>query len=652
MNKDIFLNFFYILIKKGYLREKTQIKEFFKNNKIEKKLIRKEQINTPIFICKAVIDKEKILLIEDLPLNFMISHTILLGDKTELYEFEIENQEMKYIASKKVLDRIKYNFMINNIKKISPRELYNKKYRYYFELPKIVQNVKEYISNVKNLSFGRVHVVRGDTIENFIPTVKSQHFKLAEKMGLPLIPLLDHNFIKESIINIHDLNKMQELINPFLVYEKKISWDVLKENGLRVYKDISREYHIEFDKEAIIEKILNCKIVNFDKQKVIAEIKNMASIEISVTHGKYPLPIWKSRLDQKYVEIENSTEFLNISGVRFEIKDELFQNLYLQALSGEKALYKSKYIQKDLELSLESMEKSEKVVFRNSLDLVFKLIYNLQTDVEEMILEERINEDRIEVLKKDIDFLLGKVIEKSVAFNKLPTFERERELFGKYLLSSSKSIFHEIEKFVKYPSKKNLLNRVNKKTEHIIKSIKNYELEFNHLYPTLQLILILIEVLKIYDEEYGINKENEFKSYFKNIVFKPENAKIDENAENLFKDLIILYEISRRNEVFLIKKQDLDKQYIENIKVLKNICPKAKYVKPNIKKIKDVFKYSYLEVITKIQELKPEELDKRVIINIKERNMVITEDFYRIHYEYENYRQALENEWFVGLVKK
>jgi len=653
MNKDMYLDFFYKLVKNNQIFEKTTLNKFLKDKRIEDRDTYKKEINRDIFICKIELENEKILLLEDFPINFLISQTIIVGDKSKIVEFSVIGEDKIYLCNRELLTKLKDKFEIGNLKEINPRDVANKNFKFNFERPKIVGHLVEYISSVKNLDFNKIHLVQSEKVELFVPSAKHTHFKLAANMSIPLISLIDNNYIKESIINIYDTNKIQEITKPIISYKQKIFCDVLKKNDLRLYNDVDNELYIKFDSQEIIRLLYDCKKTNFDIDKISKEIKKFDSkFQISSNHGKTPIPLWKSTKNQKYIEIIDSEDFNEISGVKFRIKSDLFEDLYLQTLSGEEAKYKRKFLKKKFEPILENLKDTQSIIFKNEYDLIIQLMYNKDNNIKNILIDENINEFEILEIKNNIKHILKELILASVESSKIPRFEKPQFLLEKYYLSVSISIRKLYEKYLEDLSKKDLIRGIKKYLIHIIESMNNTKIKYEQLYFLSIIVLNSLKILEEFDKDTSKKIKEIFNAYFKEFNICENNSKVDLRLEKFVYDIVFTRKISKDNEIKIIEKIGFDKSLIKDLDLTIHEPSYQRYVKPNNYRLKELFKYNFEDVAKQIIKLKPNEINDFSVIRVKDKFLEFKPDFYIIFKKYEDYNEVLENEWFRVLVKK
>ncbi|MDA3855203.1 MAG: hypothetical protein PF569_03005 [Candidatus Woesearchaeota archaeon] len=654
MNDDKYLEFFYNQIINRNLIEEITIKKVLKNNIVDYEDLKKETLSCEFYICKIELENKKILLIEDMPISFLLGHTILVGERTKLFEIENTKDLKKYICTEKILLDIQSNkfedIQVKTKKEIKPRELYNKKYKLNFSQPQIIEYLKEYLSNIKKLDFEKIHVSNSSELEMFVPTLRYKHFKLAVKMNLPLVSLIKDNFINETPINIYDNLKIKDVVKPFQIYQKKQEIFLDKKTNLRLYNDIDYELRLRFNKDEIIEKI-NLAKTNFDKDKIINQIKKLQPIKISTKNGNLPLPIWKDVSNQKFLPIKNSLEFQELSGIKFNLEKETLQRLYLQTTSGKEAKYLNLFLNKNYEGILEKLNEDNIVEFENVNELVIQLISKNNIDVKNIVISENICENKKYILRNKIKKLIKKLILKSIENNHYPKQIEAKMLSEKYMLSSSNTILDYLEAYKKNLSKNELINNTNKKLENILNKIKFYELNVNDMYSLYLVILNSISVLSIYDEKNSIEIKQVLEAYFKEDSKDNKKDKYkDSNLEKKFEDILLLKKINKSKKVKVILKEDFD-ELKEFEKIKKNTEPKI-FVKANKMKIKELFKYAYSEVILKIKKLNYYDITNKTTIEIKGKKLPLKNELYEFYEKYEGYKNVIENDWFVALIKE
>lgn len=653
MNEDKYLEFFYNQVNNRNLIEEITIKKILKNNVVDYDDIKKEILSSEFYICKIELENKKILLIEDMPISFLLGHTILVGERSKLYEIEIENDIKKYICESKLFLKIEKNnydnFKIKSKKEIKPRELYNKKYTLNFSQPQIIEYLKEYLTNIKKLDFKKIHVSNSSELEMFVPTLRYGHFKLAIKMNLPLINLIKDNFIIDTPINIYDNNKMNEVVKPFQMYKEKIEVLLDKKTNLRLYNDIDYELKLRFNKDEIIEKI-NLAKTNFDKDKIIKQIKKLQKIKISSKNGNLPLPIWKDVSNQKFIPIKNSLEFQELSGINFNLEQETLQRLYLQTISGKEAKYLNLFLNKKYEEIFKDLNDKNIIEFKDVNELVIKLLSKDSIDVKNIVFFENICENKIYDLRKKIKNLIKKLILKSINDNQFPKYFQPETFNEKYFLSSSNSILEYVNIYKNNLSKNELLNNVNKKLEYILLNIKFYELNKRSMYSIFLIILNSIYILSIYDEENSKKIKNVLESYFKtNSKTEKKDSFRDLKLEKNFEEIILLKKINKTKKVKIIIKEKINE--LKDFEKIKNKIEPKIFIKPNKLKIKELFKYTFQEVILQIEKLNYYEITTKTAINIKGKKIPLQNNLYTFFEKYEGYTNIISNEWFVALIK-
>ncbi|MFW6285785.1 MAG: hypothetical protein ACOC16_01280 [Nanoarchaeota archaeon] len=658
MDNDLYLKLIFETIKQGYLKEEIKISNFLKDKEIKSTNIKKDYSNTQIIVVPVKLENNKILLIEDLPLNFLLSHTIIIGENTPLIEFNATNNNFEnniYIADKKLLNKINniLNINKNNIKEIKAKELFNQNYYFNFKQPKLMINIKDYLFSIKNMPFNKIHIVKHpQKVENFVPTLKSTHLKIAKNLNLPLIPLIKNNYIRESTINIYDNKTMNNIIQPILTSNTKKIFKIYKPNNLKIYPDIKNCYIIDFKKDHIIKKILKSQTVNFNREKIISVIKSLNKIDFSTNHGKYPLPIWKSLNTQKYVEIENTNSFKEITGVNFTLNINKFENLYLQSIEGEKVLYKNRYLHPNLNQTIETLTESKTITFNTVQELILKLILNNSIEFPILLQKQHIQHNKIHSLTKKINHINNIIIENSIKYNKTPYYKRPQTFTEKYYLSLYSSLKESEENFTKYPSQTTIINKSIEICNKIIQSQKIFHSNVEDLYFITLCLLNLNKILYIFNSDASTKIQENFNAYIKEFPNQKQYCEINKEYEQLVEDIILSYKISKKKETYIYYKQKLPYNFNINIPQFESKPTYKEYLKPNKKKINALFKYNNKIISDSISKIKPKNLPYNPILKIKDKKIKLTPQLYTIQAVYHKYNQKINNNYFELLVKK
>lgn len=627
MNFDNYFGFFYYVTKNNFLIEKTNLFPILKDKIIKKKNLYEKEIVLEKYIIKINLENKKILLIKDFPINFLISHTILLGENAEVYEFEFEDKiyVCEKIILKGLLENENFKEKIKNPIKKNTKDYYDLKFNYDFEQPDIVISIKQYLTKYKKLDFNRIHLTKSDIIENFLPTAKSSHLKLAKKMSLPITSLIENNYIKNTNINIYDNEKLKKYLKPFAIIKEKEIVNFHKENNLILYNDIFTNYYLVNYSEIILEILKNVKVkdkfqkesaldlediylnenkedgteekINFEKKehlkqinrikkidtdefskeeeknKVIDKVSKIKEIKISSNHGRYLIPLWKSIKEQKYLEIKNLKEFEEYSGIRLNqdgnTNTEKFRNIYLQSTCAEKLLFKNKYVSDKLNTAFETLEVTQNIEYRTIEDLIIKLIYNSQKKVENLIKIDKTKEIENTKMLNDTIWILKYIIKKSVEYNLLPQkmkyeYEKMNNLNEIYL-NEINNIILGIYKDYKIDKFK-IISELNKIIPKLKYLCKNNIFEKENYYSLLKTVFLLKIFYKKYHKcEKTDYLEEIYLDYFKNYKFTYDKYQKNNNEIiEIFNDIVISSRLLSKEKKIVSNKKKEYKIYIKD----------------------------------------------------------------------------------------
>lgn len=685
LNHDTYINFFYELIKTNQIEEKIKIYKFLKNKQIKAKEIIKQKLDVKYFICEIILDNNKILLVKDIPVNFLLSYGLLVGNHTKLLEFKTNISNKTYIADENLFEDLKeiiqnnmsnitkststeslsesnqshkfdkFEIDLESIKKINPEVLLKQNFKFNFKQPKIIEEIKNYNMTQKNIDLNQIHIIESNTIENFVPMIKIKHFKIAEKTKIPIISTIDDNFIKNTTINLYDINHQEELIQPFIIKTSTKTCDVYKKNNLLLYKDINQELYLNFNKQRIINQILDCKKVNFDKTKLIEQIKKMNEFQISADYGKFPLPIWKSYDEQKFIEIENENDFRDLSGVNFKIDVNFFERLFIQTPNGKKARYKKKFLKQEFESILENIDKNSSICFTSNKELIMKLLYNYNNDINEIFYIETISDNKLFQLKKKISYLCDIIIHKSISYNKKPQIKIAEGLYEVYFSSLSNTIAKDYNDYLSYPSKKQLLKESLTNATNAVNILKTIQIGYGELYFLLKIVSNLIIVLNEFDKNKSKKFEKLLYSYFGEFLIDRKNIKIDNDVLKLVKDINIINRLTKHTKVYVIFEKKILQNLLHDVIVIRQKPLYTPIIQPNIKKVYEIFKYSTDDIINQIKNCHINQIivnDYHIMVSTKHREIELDSSYFRVYEDYEQLRQILENKWFKALVRK
>lgn len=651
MNNDNYLNFLYQQINSHKLEEKNKIHKFLNSKKIKSTDIIKKEVKIKKSIVAIEINGlNKYILIKDIPINFIMSYGILIGDNTKLIEFKLKDKNEIYISNNIIFTILKDKIDTNSIKNINPKELQKKRCIFHFKRSEIIEELKEYMKSKKKIDLNQIHLTDSNKIENFIPNIKQHHFKIANILKIPTIPLIKNSFLKETTININDYESQNKIIKPIKTIEEKIIWDFEKKTNEKTYKDISKEITIQIDRKNIINKILQTTKTNFNKEKIIEEIKKIKEIEISEDTGEIPIPLFKAIETQKYVKIKDCKDFFEITGVKFKLDNQKLKNIYIQTIKSKQAKFRNKYLCKNLEKTFKELNKINKIIkFHNTKDLIIKLTYSA-VEIEEIIKIEEITENQQIELKKSIKQIIKKTIISSVKYNKLPYEIIPQTEMEKYYSSIANTLNQIHQDYEKYPSKKQLIKQTINKINQLLETIKTQIITEKELFPLAQTSLILIKIIAKINLELSREFENLFTQYFKKIKIDLRKSHINKEIEELINSITLANKLIKKQNITILKKQEFNSELLnKKIKVIeKEPETKKRILQPNIKKIKSIFPYSSNEIITQIKTKKISEINYETL-QIKGKIIPIKDEYFNIKKIYKKYKQLESNKYLIIL---
>ena len=664
MDYDLLLGFLHENIKNNRLKYESEILKFCDNLEIKARDIKKTKVMLKSVIVKVAIGTNINLLLEDLPSNFFLSFGIVVGDKSKIKSFKLKDDDKLYVAEKKVMNKLIEHVEIDSVKDFSAKKLKAIRYHLSYNLPKINLNLKEFSKKVKKIDLDVIHIVNSDSISNFVPTVNTHHLKIALRLGLEVVPLVDREYIIDSEINIFDENSQIELLNPKFVFESEEIIEVNKDNNKRVYCDFSKQIYVYPNSFALIEKLNNAKFMACEKEKLAFELSNIKKIKISSDNGKILIPLWSVQNKEEFIPIKNKIEFLELTGVNFDKENfSDLKELEIQSQQGLKGKFTLSYLRSSFEnvfekelqshraTELQGSRASEIIEFGSLNELLIKLMLT-KSNTLVIVRYENVSKEKIKEIDSSIRKLLHKIIVKSVEFNKLPVENLVRDSFGKYYVSVSSQIYRLLEEYREFSSKSKLISETLVYSRNLLLVVKTKEIKFDYLYDINNCIIALIEVLKEFDFEKSIFYEKLFNDYFENQ--KPKNY-LAKNIlfEKFVNDVTFVNIMSRKYRVCVLVKKEFDFDvFNENIVVLdEKPTVEERIVRPNFVVLKKIFPYSFEEVAQQLKKI-PFNIIKYSSLNLKGKIVPIKEEYYDIFEEYFEYKTLFSNDYFLLLGKK
>lgn len=614
-------------------------------------LIKKTKVKS--VVVKFILGNNFNLLVEDLPINFLLSHTIIIGDKTELKIFRFRDEkEVLYVAEKSLMDKLIERVDLNSISNYIPRKLKGVRYHLNYNLPDIILKLKDYNKKVRKIDLEAIHIVQGNIVSNFVPSLNRLHLKIASRLEIELASLINNGVIRDSNINFFDEESQIKHISPFFIFEKEIYVKLNKKRKERIYSDFSYEIFFYPNPENSRDKIDFAKQVSTNKEKLITNLQSIRKIRLSSINGKEIIPLWLVGKDN-FLAIKNKKEFLDITGINFEMEKniEAFNDLFLQSLDGKKAIFCKNYLNPNYEEIFES-NFVENIFYKNLNALTLKLNMS-KSNIVSIILEENISKEKIIEVEMAIRKLLHLTITQSVKFNKLPFENVVKNTLLKYYASVASSIYSNFNEYNNFMSKKNLIDKTLVDTRRILKTVEIENIEFDYLFELNNCILALIDILSVFDLDKSKNFKILFNDYFQTPKAK-EYAKRDISIESLVESIVFANILAKKYNLKVILKKEFDTNlFSEDIIFLTEKPSIKKYtVRPRINVLKNIFPYSYLDAVNQIKTL-PFHVIKYSSMSIKGKIFPIKDEFYELFCEYEeNYFEVFSNEYFIILRKK
>jgi len=691
------LKFFNKAIKQNQIYEKTSIKHFENGKRIQNKnitYIKKEtqEIITEFKLENKTLDSRspntknfnprKILLIKDYPLNQYLSYSIILNKNTPLFQFKLNQKTQEtsnnyyeynkenqiYIANQEIIEILKSQIKKDTIKQINTKDLINQTFTQNYKSPELIQKIREYISKTKKINPQKIIETNLPNIQNFTPTLKNTHFKLAKKLELPIIPQIKNEYIESENINIFDIKKLIEIISPLKTIQTKQNIPIEKKTLKKTYLDISTTYHLKFNTKKLIEKIQNTQITSEPKNKIIKTIKNLTQTEISQNFGETKIPIWKVHKNQDFIQIKNFSEFQEITGIKYPENQKFLNEIYIQDRTGEKGELKNQYLKKRYEKTLETLPEDNILIYKKPLDLAIKAISCDKINL--LIKYQKTSPKQIEKLKTYIENLIETTILKTIEYNKIPQnpnpkTESTQEIKDQKSLTQTQKYFqslafklnNEFNKFLKTPKKTNLIHKTNNELKTLSKYISKTQIKYKELYYICQIIIQTLKIIDIFNLEYHNELLTRFTQYFKTENYplpknKNKNLKNISNEYRFIKQIFLANKLIKKsktkNKIIIFQKQKFNTKLLNQTIPLEQIEPKFKLkLNPNYPQLIKTFPFKYSDLGNQIKKL---ELGiENPTLDLKISKIPLKKEYCKITKIYENYKTICENPYFTIL---
>jgi hypothetical protein len=678
-SQELILKLLNSAIKDNLIFEKTSIKHFKDGKRVLEKDTINKKLNTKQIITKINLENKKILLIQDYPINQLLSYSILLNQLTQLFEYRLKGDLEIYVSNKEVKEIFQKEDKIEEItlKQIIPKEIIGLKFKYNFLQPKKIQDIKEYILSEKKFNPHTINQAPKNIteIQNFTPSLKNTHFKLAKQLNIPIIPQIKNEFIidkenKENI-NIFDINKIIEIIKPIKNIETKQVVTVEKVTLKRTYLDVSTTYHLKFDTDKLINKIKNTQITSEQKEKIIHSIKNLTQTELTQNFGEYIIPLWKVHIDQNFIKIKDYNEFKKITGVEFPKTNDKINDIYIQNETGNIGFLKHQFLKKRFQKTLETLSDNNIIIYQKPLDLAIKSI--LSESISIIIKYQNISDKQINRIYEYIKNLIERIIIETIKYNKLPRRNTETNNHNnseRYYSSLVLKLDNQFNKFLKTPKKTTLIHITNNELKTLQRYIVETPIEHKEIFYLCQIVFQSLKTLNIFDNQKHDGLKDRFEQYFKLEIYdiNQNNNKKENNIEEIknksedykfIKQIFLANKLYTKNQnnpkkthkILIIKKQEFENELLNRNIEIKSIEPEFEnHIKPNIPVLKEQFKFNYKDIGEQILKILPKTQNPKIKLGLSEINL--KKEYCNTIKVYTKYKNICENEYFIILKEK
>lgn len=645
MNFDSYFDFINELNNKKLLSENLEI-GYFKSGKefLQKEILFKE-IEKEIITIKVYLEDDSVLLIEDFPENFLLSHSIFISPDTEIFQFRLKGDKYLYYAQKDLVGLIDEEKIDGDVERIDPKKLNLKKYYFSFDQPKIITELKNFIFQVKGLDLNKIHIKKEfNTVRNFIPTLSFNDFRLAKKLSIPTTILIKNNYIKDTVINIFDTPTQIKKIKPLNIRKIKTKWSFDKDNNM-LYRALKKEIYISWDKNKIVEIVNNCHS-NQDLDRLIERVTKLKKLQLSRINAELILPIWKKRENAKFFTFKNQNDFLMYTGLEFKADKEFLKRVFIQDEHGEEVRFYGKFLNPELKKSISKLNDNFKDIhFETYSELILKLLY-LQNPVN-IIQQVPTTSNQINKLEKLNKKILRLLIEKCIKFNKIPNPPNKNDCLGEYLLSIYNKLEKEYDKYRENQNISELIKNSIKNLEKLQKVLKGVREHINesHLYSLEQIFLTCYRILKRADIKKAEVINQMFEEFFPQKPMPCKDAqKINPNLEIEIEktSLANIIHMKHKSSYILLKKDFYAHQLLDSniIKINKN--PNSVKIKPNTRKIKNTFPYRAEEIIKQVKTNQSTNIELS-----QDKKIELKEEFYSTCKIFKKLKIKIDNEFFT-----
>ncbi len=369
MNSEFFLELMYGFISKNLLFEKVELKNYLNGSEIDDSLTTTKEVEEKVFILPIRLSDKRYILVEDFPINFILSYGILIGERVKLVEYEI--LEKKYISTLQILEKMKSKFEISDYKDIEVSGITDLDYFCNFSKPKIISEIQNKLLKNRKIDLFKTKLISSNQISNFVPNNDLTHLKLAKEFNMDLKSLIIKNKIIEKNIHFNDFIAMRKHLNP--MYEEEIIFTSIFDLDFnKLYRDISCNYYLKIDSEKISNQINNLDNFNFSKMNMIKGILKINSIKISSKEGNELIPVWKTQ--EGFIKIKDKKDFKSFSGIEYEVVFDHLEKVQVMNETGEICHFEGIFFDEKF-LEIISSKMSDTTEFNSIEELILKLTF-------------------------------------------------------------------------------------------------------------------------------------------------------------------------------------------------------------------------------------------------------------------------------------
>lgn len=352
--------------------------------------------------------------------EFFLAHSILVGEDSQIQKGKLFSGTTLYFE-KKYFERFKQKIIHSSLEMVHPKELFNKKIQWNFKKSPLHKELNEYVLKNKHLVLNAIHVQKGSKVELFVPNLKKKHFNIAKKMHIPLISLLEKGFLRDTTINIFDINRLEQDLLPHDTTTITTKKNVTSQDEL-IYRDIEKKLELQLQSKDIIEVLENKESKNFSKEIIIDELLKHKKIQIGNQYEKnIHLPLWKTNLG--YKTFSNPQEFEEYLGVSYEYKNTSINSLYLIDKTGKPCEFLNYYLPTQLNHLFEEQQK-DSLKFKNTTELLLLLYLDSKGKVSfytpSIIEISHLKQNYIDEIKHIVHKITTTLFHTTLSKNKLP----------------------------------------------------------------------------------------------------------------------------------------------------------------------------------------------------------------------------------------